>query len=60
MKAAPDENTQAFLRGVQGAQMFDIWGRQRCALAQKGYPRTDLFETRVSAALISSDWRGNY
>ena len=23
MKAAPDENTQAFLRGVQGAQMFE-------------------------------------
>ena len=30
--------------------MFDIWGRQRCTLARKGYPRTDLFETLVSRA----------
>ena len=43
-----DQSTRAFVQGVQGSQMFDIWCRERCELKRNAYPRVGLFETRVA------------
>ena len=43
-----DQSTQAFVRGVQGSQMFDIWCRERCELKRNDYPQVGLFETKLA------------
>eukprot|EP01050_Picozoa_sp_SAG11_P002458 SAG11_NODE_125_length_15744_cov_50.316075_1_plen_2970_part_10 len=48
VKGATDESDADFIRQLEGAQMFDIWCRERMALAKEGYPRKGLFESKVS------------
>ena len=52
--AAPDDNTADFIRTMQDTQMFDIWCRERCALAAEGYPQIGLFESQVAGRADSS------
>eukprot|EP01050_Picozoa_sp_SAG11_P031992 SAG11_NODE_10182_length_849_cov_0.966667_1_plen_260_part_01 len=63
LSSIQDESVAEFVRGLQGTQMFEIWCRQRVALAKDGYPQKGMFESRISSqtpsligtAPISSD-----